>query len=967
MGMITLEQQVEGETIINVQLDSNQETLDEVVITALGIKREAKSLSYSRQAADVSTITEAPTTNIVSSLSGKVAGVNITPPSTNTGSARVVIRGNNSITGNNQPLFVIDGIPVDNETGDANVTTTGNSSLDYGNIAANINPEDIASIEVLKGPNAAALYGSRAANGVILITTKSSAGNGFRVTLNSNTTFQRIREFPDYQNMFGAGSSFNINGSGSTNNPEGIPDMRVFNRSWGAPFLGQPVIGINGDIRPYLPQPDNVKEFYKTATLLTNSIAVEGGGSENNYRFSYTNFLGGSIVSGINENQRNNVNLRIFNTFNNWLTLDSKLTYINNTVKNRQYMNGSNLNPVYQYAYMVRDVPLDEFRLYKDAEGNEINTHRNFLNPFWAINENPNEDTKNQILGAFNLNAQINDWLRFTAKIGAEMYWLDGYTFNNIGAQSNPNGEMSTFNNSLESINADLILFANNQFGNVSMDSFVGIARFQRTNRRNRQEINSLIQPGLINLSNSSEFPNVNQFSAKKIINSAYASLSLGYQDYIFLDATARNDWSSTLPAANNSYFYPSIGGTLVFTDAFNLNNDFLTFGKVRASYAIVGNDTDPYQLIPTYSFEGIYNDQAYAELSSTFFNPDLKPEKTSSFEYGADFRFLKNRLNLGLTFYESSTTNQIVTAQITPTSGFTDRYYNAGEIANWGTEISLSGALVRSEDFSWNVILNYAKNNSEVKSLVEGIDRFRLNSWFGRANVFAEVGSPYGAIYGRGWKRDDQGRKLVDEAGEPLTETDQYLGNANPDWTGGISNSFKYRNVDLGFLVDIRSGGEFYSGTFRRMHIAGNSASTIRGREDYYLHSYIYGESRANLRGGFIWEDAYFEDGTPNNKYISPQSNDFSQLDEEQIMDASYVKLREVVLGYNVPASFLSKVFVTNARISISGRNLWTFYKNTPRGIDPEASVTSGNGQGIEYGSLPPQATYGLDLKLTF
>ena len=967
IGYTTQEIPILNQTVIDVQLVPDIHTLEEVVVTALGIKREAKALSYSRQSMDVSNLTEAPATNIVSSLSGKIAGVQITPPSTNTGSARIIIRGNNSITGNNQPLFVIDGIPVDNETGDANVRTSGNNQLDYGNIAANINPDDIESIEVLKGPNAAALYGSRAANGVILITTKASSSTGFKVTIHSNSTFQRIREFPEYQNMFGAGSSFDIDGSGSTDNPERIPDMRVFNRSWGAPLLGQPVIGINGEVRPYLPQPDNVKDFYQTASLVTNSVAVEGGGSDNNYRLSYTNYSGESIVEGINENNRNNINLRLFNTFTRWLTLDSKVTFINNKVNNRQYMNGSNRNPVYQYAYMVRDVPLHEFAVYKDANGNEINTHRNFLNPYWAINENPNEDTKNQLLSAFNLNAKFNDWLRLSAKVGTEMYWQDGYTFNNKGAQSSPNGEMSTFNNSLESANADLILFASNEVGQFSINSFVGAGRFQRKNKRNRQQINSLIQPGLMNLSNSSEPPIVSQFSAEKIINSAYASVSVGYNNYLFLEATGRNDWSSTLPPANNAYFYPSIGGTFVFTDAFDLNDNILSFGKLRASYAIVGNDTDPYQLVPTYSFDGIYNDQAYASLSSTFFNPDLKPEKTTSLEYGGDFRLLENRLSFHVTLYQSSTINQIVTAQLTPASGFTERYYNAGEIANWGTEMTLSGIPVRSDDFTWNVLLNFAKNNSEVKSLVEGIDRFQLNSWFGRAVVYAEMGSPYGSIYGRGWKRDEMGRKLVSPNGLPISEADHYLGNAMPDWTGGISNNLKYKNFALSVLVDIRAGGEFYSGTFRRMHIAGNSASTIEGREDYYLHSYIYGESRDNLTGGYIWEDAYFEEGSPNNKYITPQSTGFPNLDEEQIMDASYVKLREVVLGYSIPALFLKKAFISNATVSVSGRNLWTIHKNAPKGIDPEASVTSGNGQGIEYGSLPPQSTFGVDVQLTF
>ena len=344
-----------------------------------------------------------------------------------------------------------------------------------------------------------------------------------------------------------------------------------------------------------------------------------------------------------------------------------------------------------------------------------------------------------------------------------------------------------------------------------------------------------------------------------------------------------------------------------VFTDAFKIPRNILSFGKIRASYAIVGNDTDPYQLLPTYSFSGIiYNGQTFASLSPTFFNPDLKPEKTASSEFGIDLRFLKDRLTLGVTHYNTSTTNQIITAQITPTSGYTRRYYNAGEIENWGNEIVLSGNPVKSKSFSWNISANYGHNNSKVVSLVEGVNSFQLRDWFGRLIVYAEVGQPYGTIRGAGWKRDSLGRKLVAPTGLPIADPNVVLGSAMPDWTGGVSNSFKYKNLSLSFLVDIRKGGEFYSGTYRRSYISGALAATLAGRKDYYLHNYIYGEAATSLQGGFIFSDAYFENGTPNNKYVTPQSNGFSNIDEMQIFDASYVKLREMVVGYSLPYSIL-------------------------------------------------------------
>jgi len=972
ISMHTLTMKLPAGNELNVQMSGKGIDLSPVVVTALGIKREAKALSYSRQKMDVDNLISAPATNIASALSGKLAGVQITPPSSNTGSARIIIRGNNSITGNNQPLFVIDGIPVDNEAGDKSQQTSGNNALDYGNVAANINPEDIEGIEVLKGPNASALYGSRAANGVVLITTKKSAGTRFRVTVNSNSTFQRITQFPEYQNVFGAGNSHKLEGSGSTSNPLRIPDIRVFNRSWGAPMVGQPVIGIDGRVKAYLPQEDNVRDFYQTAGMYTNSIAVEGGNAQNSYRFSYTNFKGNSVVAGVNENTRHNANIRMINTLSKAVNFDSKVTYIRNTVENRQYMNGSTKNPIYQYAFMIRDVRLSDYEQYKDEYGNEAGTHRDFLNPYWAINENPNKDTRDQLLTAFNVNVTAAKWLKFTGRLGTEMYWWTGMEFNNRGAQADPDGSLRTFNNQLNNLNADVFATINKQVKDFSLTAVAGASRFQLNTQKRSQRINSLIQAGLMNISNSNEFPTATDVLARKAINSVYGSATIGFRNFLFADVTARNDWSSTLPHGNNSYFYPSFGGTFVFTDAFKgINKKILSFGKLRASYAIVGNDTDPYQLEPTYSFSGIYNDQAYATLASIYYNSDLKPEKTRSFEFGTDLRFFKDRLLLNYTYYHSATTNQIISAQITPSSGFDRKFYNAGQINNWGHEVSVGAVPVENKKFSWNVMVNFATNHSKVVSLIDGVNSFRLNEWFGNAVVYAEVGQPYGIIRGRGWKRDSLGRKLVAADGGVLTTPNSLLGSVLPDWTGGINNSFRIGDFRLSFLVDVRKGGKYYSGTFKRGIQSGAYAITLEGREDYYYHTYILGEDPNLGTSGFIFADAYFEDGRPNDKYLNPlnafQGKGYFANEELHMFDASYVKLREVVVGYDIPKKLLRKSMFSSARVSLSARNLWIIYQNTPRGMDPEASVTSGNGQGIEYGSLPPNTTYGFDIRFTF
>jgi TonB-linked SusC/RagA family outer membrane protein len=973
VGMQTLTEKIAGRTTINVQLAGGNAQLEGVVVTALGIRREAKALSYSQQKVDIGNLTEAPATNIVSALSGKIAGVQITPPSSNTGSARIVIRGNNSITNNNQPLFVVDGIIVDNNPGDANVATSGNNNLDYGNALRDINPEDIADIEVLKGPNAAALYGSRAANGAILITTKKATANRFKVTVSSNANFQTITELPDYQNVFGAGNSYKLEGSGSTSNPLRLPNEKVFNRSWGAPMLGQPVIGISGQVKQYVPQPDNIKDFYRTSAFYTNSVALEGGNAQNNYRFSYTNYSGNSVVAGINKENRNNLNLRVTNNVSKWFSLDSKVTYTRNTVTNRQYMNGSTKNPIYQYAFMIRDVRLEDYQNYIDSNGNESNTHTDFLNPYWAINEDPNQDVKDQLLSSFTGNITFTKWLKLTARFGTEMYWWDGYEFNNKGAQSDPDGYLRNFNNKLSQLNADAMLTANKTFGKLSINAFIGAARFQSKTDARSQQINSLIQAGLVNISNSSDYPSASDQLSQKATNSVYGSASFGYRNYLFLDLTARNDWSSTLPLKNLSYFYPSIGGSFIVTDAFkSIPKKILSFAKVRASYALGGVDIkDPYQLRQTYTFNGIYNNQAYASLGTTFFNPDLMPEKTSSTEGGVDLRFFKDRVNLSYTHYRTATTNQILSAQISPGSGYQTKIYNSGEIDNWGDELVLGGTPVQSKRFTWNVLVNYGKNGSKVASLIEGVNSFLMNTWFGNANVFAEVGQPYGIIRGRGWMRDSLGRKLVAADGGVLTTPNTFLGNALPDWTGGITNNFKAGNFTLSFLVDVRKGGNFYSGTFKRWTQTGNTAFTLPGREDYYLHTYILGEDPLKTQSGFRFPDTYFVDGTPNNTWLNPmsayQGKGYFANEELEMFDATYVKLREVVLGYNLPAKMIRKTPLSNARLSLSARNLWTIYKNCPQGIDPEASVTSGNGQGIEYGSMPPSATYGFNVILTF
>lgn len=935
--------------------------LDGVVVTALNLKREARSLSYATQGVDTKSLTENPSPNFIASLSGKVAGVQIVPPGMNTGSARVVIRGNSSLTGNNQPLFVVDGMPIDNAPGDGN--------LDYGNNAADVNPNDIADIQVLKGPNAAALYGSKAANGVILITTKQAKGDGkIKFNLNSSGQMQVINEFPEYQDSYGVGTSFYID------NRNKIPQAAVNYRSWGSPMLGQPYIGIDGKEKPYLPQPDNVSGFYKNAYLWSNSLSVEGGNSNTTtYRIAYSDTRNNSVVSGFNEMTKNNIDLKMANNIGQRIKINSKITFLRQGVENRQYSNSNGRNPTNLYTHMARSTDLGELIPYKDPlTGMEIGTHRNFSNPYWVINENPNEDQKDRLIASIQPEVKFTDYLKAIGRLSTDMYWWKGYEFNNIGSviANNPDGFLRTFNADQQNYNLEGILAFNKSIvTDFTINANLGASSFSTNYERRETRVNALLQPGLINLSNAKEFPVATQHRTASRVNSVFASASLGYKNFAFIDLTGRNDWSSTLPAGNNSYFYPSIGTSLVLTDMLNIKSNWLNFAKLRASYAVVGNDTSPYNIAQSYSFNGFFDGAPIGEVSKTMKNPNLKPERTGSLEIGTELTFLKNRLSWDLSYYDASTTDQIVTAQLPSSSGFERRIYNAGEIRNWGVESSISAKLIQQSDFDWSLSLNYAKNNSKVVSLVDGVDRFQLNNYSSYLYVFAEVGKPYAYMRGLGVARDDQGRMLIEDGGNLLVkDNDKALGSATPDWLGSVGNTFRYKNLSLSLFLDIKKGGMLYSRSISAMLTNGVLKETLYGRDDYYKHSIIFGENASELSGGAIW-DAYKADGSKNTQYVSPQNYEYARPNFADFVmyDASFVKLREVALGFQVPKKWMHRMPVHSAKLSVTARDIWTIYKLTPQGIDPEASSTSGNGQGIENGSLPPNSIFGFNLNINF
>jgi TonB-linked SusC/RagA family outer membrane protein len=1026
LGMNDKTVNIGNETHYNVIMEENSTLLSEVVISALGIQRESRSLPVAQQRVNAETIAEVRDANLVSSLAGKVAGVMITPPASATGSARIVIRGNSSFTGNNQPLFVVDGMAIDNSDGSREVNKNG--GLDMGNGAADINPDDIETIDVLKGPNAAALYGSRAANGVILITTKKATEGRFKVSVASNTMMRYISQWPDFQNAFGVGHMTRMLGNGNQGSPNGRPSsvmelmdengnpypypgiptmqgilLNVATRSNGGPQIGTPYIGLDGQIRYYSPEPDNVYGFYQKAWTYTNNIAFEGGNKDNNYRISLTNFQANDVVENQNLVNKNTLTLRFFNTLVKNLTLDSKLTFVADNTKNRRYANQSNYNPLYMYTIMPRTLTLDQLKNYKTPEGKESVRVGDIHNPYWTINETNNFDHKYRVMANFDLSYQILPTLKLNLKYGREYNQTKTEEFRNMGALSddyNGKGFFKTQTNKYDNQMMEWQLLYHQRFDNISILSTLGGNRLDYKGWWQNSEIRQLKVPNLQSMQNFDDKSWVNADNGAeswKRINSLFGSISVGYNDYVYLDVTARNDWSSTLPLKNCSYLYPSIGTSIIPTTMFKIP-ERIFFGKLRVSYAEVGNDTDPYRLIPYYelSQNNTFLGYKFASLSGTLPKIDLKPERTRSVELGADLRFLNGRINFDFTWYKKNSYDQIVDAAMAPSSGYHRKIFNNGEIENNGIEIMMSTIPIETRNFVWNIDANFTKYNSKVVKMLDN-NEIEIGEVFSLKNRVVE-GYPYGAMFGTVWLTDLEGRRMVNmNNGEPIRKENVYLGNFNPDFMFGISNRFRYRDFDLYVLVDMKKGGKLYSGTRRQ----GIRNSVIAGleeqRESWWMRDIIFGDGGDNVWGGVQFSDknqfniinqniyyyvpAMYEsmetmipidpDYTPEQctRYFWPGNVGYYSdgFDDLIIYDASFIKLREISIGYNLPKKLISKIKMSNARVSVVGRNLWVLYQKTPKGLDPEAALNAGNGQGLESGSLPPNTTFGVDIKIAF
>lgn len=979
IGMKTLEVKVENQSIINVTLADETIGLDEVTVTALGIKRATAALGYSVSEIKGKDLTIAKETNVINSLSGRIAGLDISStvggPS---GSTRVLIRGNSQLAGNNMPLFVIDGVPMDN-------TQMGSAEkwggYDMGDGLSGINADDVESVSVLKGPSASALYGSRASNGVILITTKSGAKReGIGVEFSSNTNFvSLLSHFDDYQTTYGQGRNGLL--------PQ-ADDIGTSQSAWGPKLDPNLNITIyNGKVKPYSVVQNNILDFFRTGMTTDNALSFSGGNENTSLRLSLSNLLNNDIVPNSDMN-RNTFMLKGNSKLSSKLTIDAKVNYVTENVNNRPALS-DNPNNV---GLAIIGIPanFDQAWLgesYVDPRGQYIDWNRNIyrINPYWSINQITNKSSRERMMGYVQLNYTLTDWLSLQLKSGLDYY---NFRFTNFLPKTTPSKEAGYINESAQKVqenNSEFLLsFNKNLFdNNITISAYAGGNIMRYKSEKFLNEGNGIINPGIEAISNFTQ-KSVNWYLINKQINSLYGAFQTGFKEMLYIDLTLRNDWSSTLAKGENSYLYPSASSSLIFSKLFNGKKDIFSFGKLRASWAEVGGDTDPYQLNLTYDLLNYsYNGNPLGRVAnSSIPNQFLKPTRTYSYELGTNLKFFNNRFGLDLTYYSQQTKDQIMQMPISDISGYNFATINAGEIRNEGIEVAVNLTPIKTKDFTWDMDITYAKNENMVVKLYEGIPNLTLSEarWTG-ATISAQEGQAYGVIMGRPIKRAPDGQMVINAAGLPeFEENPAVLGNGTFDWTGGLLNSFTYKRFSLKSLLDIKWGADIFSMSDMLYHMNGNSTETLEGRDEWYASEearMAAGKTPAEWTpiSGYV-ANGVVNTGTAedpvyvqNTTFIDPQlywNGFYNGSPEPFIKDASFIKLREVSLSYSLSKNSLAKTPFTAVSFSIVGRNLFILYDSL-NNIDPESNYNNGNGQGFEYGSLPSRRYAGINLNIKF
>lgn len=989
---------------VSVTLKSDTHLLDEVVVTALGISREKKALGYTAQEVKQDALVQGKDNNLLNSLSGKIAGVRITNTQGDVGSSRIVIRGETSIAGENQPLFIVDGIPVDNSQLNAR-----SSGRDFKNAIADLNPEDIKTLTVLKGPNAAALYGARAAHGAIVITTKGGdkRQKGIGITLHSSTQVSFVATLPEFQNLFGqgAGGRFSyVDGKGAGVN-DGVDE------SWGPrldiglliPQFDSPLDADGNRVAtPWVSHPNNVRDYFRMGISTNNGISVARGDDKYQFRVGYNYEKQVSIVPDAGTN-KTNISLNTDYHLAKWIVVGATANYIVYTAPSlpgSATPSGSNVrsnSPMLQFLWFGRQV--DTNSLKADYTRNWNSSY--YDNPFWSASYNTQSQERHRLIGDLHAEFRLTDGLNVRFRTSTDWYndrRKSKVKWGSAGAGS-PYGSYAEDAYTVKENNTEVLATYIKQLNkNWGIDALLGFNVRNKQYENNYQAAPRLAVADLYTLTNSRDpLTSSNDFYRLRQYG-LYGSIQLDYRRWAFLNITGRNDWSSTLPVDNNSYFYPSVTASVLLSEAFGWRSKAVNYLKIRGGWSQVGADANPYQLATVFTSETAFNGNPLQSSSTIGMNPNLKPEKTSSIEAGFEAAFWDNRLCLDFTYYKTDSRNQILKLSTTAASGYTSQVRNAGHIRNRGYEIQLGAVPIQtSKGFRWNLDLNYGANSSKVVKLDdEGlITSYRLYS--SGIQILASVGEAYGTLFGTSYVRDANGNVVVDANGLPkISTTNKTLGKFTPDWTGGISNTFSYRSLSLSFLIDASVGGSIFSNTNKTGKYTGVLANTLSGRDaehgglwyytaamgnnvrlpespsysvssDGLYYAQVNGQSTRVYQDGIMVEGVT-ESGSKNEEVVSAEKyyHRIYSIAEANVYDASYVKLREVALSYRLPRLWTQKLHLQEASVTLTGRNLWTIYKSVPN-IDPESALTTGNAQGVEAYSLPTTRSFGVNLSVKF
>ena len=1012
ISMKTTEVAIGNQTTINVVMEPAVVQIDEVVVTALGISREKKALGYAVEEVNADELNQTRSGNLITSLSGKVAGVSITNASGNMGgSSRITIRGIKSVSGNNQPLFVVDGVAMDNSNYNTTETARGAGGIDYGNMVNDINPDDIETVSVLKGPSAAALYGSRAANGVILITTKKAnkfgRTKGLGVELNSSVSFEQVAVLPKYQTQYGGGYVYTGDGTAdgfALQNINGV-DYRLvdyaLDESWGPRY--DPNVNVlsafdlfdweangkqgNPNTSPWITPENDVDAFFETGVAYNNNVALTGGDEKSSFRLSYTNYdLTGYMPNS--KQKRNTIGFNGESQISKMLKGFVGVNYVNTYTKGRPETGYADNNIMQKFSqWGQRQLDMKVMSNYVNPDGTQRVWNRNSWddgtpaysdNPYWTRNRNYQDDQRNRLFGNVGFVLTPLEGLSLQGKWNIDYYNLSEMERVAIGSQA----QSSYSEAAREHLETNLEFLATYQ---KRLSEDFSLTLLGGANKRHREysrissaTVGGLIIPELYRVTNSVNKPDVAKYNERKEVQSIYGSFNLGYKGMLYIDGTARNDWSSTL---NDPFFYPSGTVSFVFSELDALrDNKYLSFGKVRFGAAIAGNDTDPYTNDYYYSYVSNFGDMAMYSVPGTLANPQLKAEKTQSIEVGTELMFLNNRIGLDVTYYDEASIDQILAVAISGASGYGFKAVNAGKITNKGIEIMFRATPVQTKDFSWNLSLNFTKNKNEVVELAPDLDVYQLASGPFNVSVNAEVGKPYGTLIGSSFVLDADGNKIVGTNGKYLKGDVKEIGNVMPDYMLGFWNTFNYKGIELAALIDVRQGGQLFSttnmwGTYSGIleettEINANGKNVRDAVEDGggVLSEGYYGKLAAD--GSVIYLDA---DGntsaTPvsNGTYVDAEEWGGWHYDgpaEQNIFDASYIKLRELRISYSIPSKYTGPI--QNLKISAYGRNL-AIWGTDIKHIDPENTTSSGNIQGIEGGALPSLRYFGFGLNCNF